>query len=240
VEAQQAAEVSASVAAAQAAIQADLELPAELLEQIATWEREQSMAETEWRSKQSRMHLEFEERKRRLQEQQLGQRKKLRESCDAALRPLYVEGAAVCADLERHLVGKLCRMCEHGPGAGVPQGMLPGALARVRALSFGQLDQPLRAPNCPSRSVGAVPVSSGILVTLEKLCDRNGIQSACHVPRATCHVPRATRRTLHATRRFRAPSATADLFRRPVFAQCCRFRTTRSRASRARDAGRRR
>ena len=53
--------------------------------------------------------------------------------------------------------------------------MLPGALARVRALSFGQLDQPLHAPNCSSHSTGAVPVSSGILVTLEKLCDRNGI-----------------------------------------------------------------
>ena len=173
--------MAASVAAAQAAIQAELQLPPELLERIARWEKEQAAAEGEWRLKQSRMHLEFEERKRRLQEQQLGQRKKLRETCDAALRPLYAEGQAVCANLERHLVGKICKLCEHGAPSGAAaaaaaQGVLPsGVLARVRALSFGQLDQPLRAPSCPSRAVGAIPVSSGILVTLEKLCDRNGI-----------------------------------------------------------------
>merc|ERR1719197_2357375 len=111
VEAQQASEVAASVAAAQAAIQAELQLPPELLERIARWEKEQAAAEGEWRLKQSRMHLEFEDRKRRLQEQQLGQRKKLRETCDAALRPLYASGAQVCADLERFLVGRLCRVC---------------------------------------------------------------------------------------------------------------------------------
>ncbi|EOD17725.1 hypothetical protein EMIHUDRAFT_451293 [Emiliania huxleyi CCMP1516] len=64
----------------------------------------EAAAEGQWRLKQSRMYLEFEERKRRLQEQQMGQRKKLRESCDAALRPLYAEGAAVCSELERLLI----------------------------------------------------------------------------------------------------------------------------------------
>jgi rod shape determining protein RodA len=72
-----------------------VELPSELIDQIVTWERQQTEAEGEWRLKQSRMHLEFEERKRRLQEQQLGQRKKLRESCDAALRPTYETGTSV-------------------------------------------------------------------------------------------------------------------------------------------------
>ncbi|KOO33972.1 hypothetical protein Ctob_012422 [Chrysochromulina tobinii] len=162
-----------------AAILSALELPSELIDQIVAWERQQTEAEGEWRLKQSRMHLEFEERKRRLQEQQLGQRKKLRESCDAALRPTYETGTSVCVELERRLVGKLCRLCEHRPPASsrVPQDMLPGPLARIRAVNFGQLDAPLRAPNCPStsRSVGVVPVSSGILVTLEKLSDRNGI-----------------------------------------------------------------
>ena len=175
----QAAEVVGAVAATQAAILSALELPTELIDQIVAWERQQTEAEGEWRLKQSRMHLEFEERKRRLQEQQLGQRKKLRESCDAALRPTYETGSSVCVELERRLVGKLCRLCEHRPPASsrVPQDMLPGPLARIRAINFGQLDAPLRAPNCPStsRSVGVVPVSSGILVTLEKLSDRNGI-----------------------------------------------------------------
>jgi len=171
----QAAEVAAAVASAQASILAALDLPQSLVDQITGWERQQALVEGEWRLKQSRMHQEFEERKRRLQEQQLGQRKKLRESCDAALQPTYDEGISVCAQLERRLVGKLCRLCEHAPRSGVPQAMLPGPLARIRAVSFGQLDSPLRAPNCPPRSYGAVPVASGILVTLEKLTDRNGI-----------------------------------------------------------------
>ena len=95
-----------------------------LLEQISQWEKEQSEKESEWRLRQSRMHLEFEERKRRLQEQQLGQRKKMRETYDAALRPLYAEGLTVCEALEKHLKGKLCRLCEHGPpSSAVPQSM---------------------------------------------------------------------------------------------------------------------
>mmetsp|Transcript_38170 Transcript_38170/g.124860 ORF Transcript_38170/g.124860 Transcript_38170/m.124860 type:complete len:560 (+) Transcript_38170:337-2016(+) len=105
----------------------------------------------------------------------MGQCKKIRESCDAALRPLYAEGAAVCSELERLLVGRLCRLCEHAPAAAVPQQMLPGPLARVSAVSFGQFESPLRAPGGPSRVLGAVPVSAGILVTLSKICDRNGI-----------------------------------------------------------------
>ena len=58
------------------------------------------------------MNAEFEERKRRLQEQQLGTRKRLKEGCDQALRPLYSEGQALCAELASLLVGRLCRLQE--------------------------------------------------------------------------------------------------------------------------------
>eukprot|EP00965_Chrysotila_dentata_P064139 2123788-Pleurochrysis_carterae.AAC.1 len=52
-----------------------------------------SAAEADWRQRQIRLYAEFEERKRRLQEAQQHQRKKLRESCDEALCPLYTEGS---------------------------------------------------------------------------------------------------------------------------------------------------
>ena len=58
----------------------------------------------------------------------------------------------------------------------MPLSSLPGPLARIKAVAYGQIDSPLKATaHSPSRSVGAVPVSSGIMVTLEKLVDRNGI-----------------------------------------------------------------
>ena len=172
----QAAALAASVAAAQTALAEALEIPAELLAQLAEWERQQLGTEGEWRLRQSRMHLELEERKRRLQEQQLGARKKFREACDSALRPLYTEGTDLCAELSKCLVGKLCRVIEHAPSSGVPQAMLPGPLARIRSVAYGKIDAPLRAPpNCSSRSLSAVPVSSGIVVSLEKFRDRNGI-----------------------------------------------------------------
>ena len=178
--AEQAAEMMAALAAAQAAATARLQLPEGLLEQISAWERLQAEAESEWRLKQSRMNAEFEERKRRLQEQQLGTRKRLKEGCDQALRPLYSEGQALCAELAGLLVGRLCRMQECVP-AGVSgavaraqqRQMLQGPLARITAVSYGRLDQPLQLPHCPSR--GAASVSTGVLVTLEKIFDRNGI-----------------------------------------------------------------
>uniref|UniRef100_A0A7S3SNB7 Uncharacterized protein n=1 Tax=Emiliania huxleyi TaxID=2903 RepID=A0A7S3SNB7_EMIHU len=55
----------------------------------------------------------------------MGQRKKLRESCDAALRPLYAEGAAVCSELEPS-AASAASASEHAPTAAVPQQMLPG------------------------------------------------------------------------------------------------------------------
>ena len=178
--AEQAAEMMAALAAAQAAATARLQLPEGLLEQISAWERLQAEAESEWRLKQSRMNAEFEERKRRLQEQQLGTRKRLKEGCDQALRPLYSEGQALCSELASLLVGRLCRMQECVP-AGVSgavaraqqRQMLQGPLARITAVTYGRLDQPLQLPHCPSR--GAASVSTGVLVTLEKIFDRNGI-----------------------------------------------------------------
>jgi len=176
----QVTQVASAVAAAQAAAQATLPLPAELLVQVAEWEQQQSAAEMDWRQRQTRMTAEFEERKRRLQEHQLGQRKKFRENCDDALRPLYMQGSMLSSQLEQFLRGKLCRLCEFIP-AGMSNGAAstlqrqPGPLARIAGVSFGRIDSPLRAPHCPSRSVGGVPVSSGLLVTLEKLVDRNGI-----------------------------------------------------------------
>jgi len=178
--AEQAAELMAALAEAQAAATARLDLPATLLEQISAWEKQQAEAESEWRHKQTRMNAEFEERKRRLQEQQLGTRKRLKEGCDQALRPLYSEGQALCAELASLLVGRLCRLQECVP-AGVSGAVarvqqrqrLQGPLARISAVTYGRLDQPLQLPHCPSR--GAASVSTGVLVTLEKIFDRNGI-----------------------------------------------------------------
>ena len=131
--------------------------------QISAWEKQQAEAESEWRHKQTRMNAEFEERKRRLQEQQLGTRKRLKEGCDQALRPLYSEGQALCAELASLLVGRLCRLQECVP-AGVSgtvarvqqRQRLQGPLARISAVTYGRLDQPLQLPHCPSRGAASV------------------------------------------------------------------------------------
>jgi len=174
-ESEDVAQMAATVAAVQAQARQALSLPAELLEHVTAWEAQQAGLELEWRQRQSRLHAEFEERKRRLEEQQIGQRKKFREACNEALRPLYEEGAEVCAELEKLLVGKICRICQAAADTAVLPEVQRGPLARIKAISFGKMDSPLRIPNCPSRGMASVPVSAGVLVTLEKIVDRNGI-----------------------------------------------------------------
>ena len=174
-ESEEADRVAAAVAAAQAEAQMALNLPAELLEQVTSWEKQQVLKEGEWRQRQSRLHADFEERKRRLQEQQIGQRKKFRETCDEALRPLYSEGMQVCAELEKQLIGRVCRLCAAANDAMSLNNQQRGPLAKIKGVTFPRIDSPLRIPNCPTRGMASVPVSSGVLVTLEKIVDRNGI-----------------------------------------------------------------
>jgi len=174
----QMAQLAASVAAAQASAQAALDVPSELLQQISAWEKQQSAAEADWRQRQIRLYAEFEERKRRLQEAQQHQRKKLRESCDEALCPLYTEGSVLCAQLEKLLRGKWCRFREFVPATTLASPSLQshsGPLARITGVTFGRIDSPVRMANCPSRSASGVQTSSGVVVTMEKLVDRNGI-----------------------------------------------------------------
>jgi hypothetical protein len=183
------AEIAAAVAASQAAAQEALQLPAELLKSISTWEEQQSAAEADWRQQQARLTAEFEERKRRLQERHMQERKKFRDNSDEALRPIYQEGSALCAQLEEVLGGKLCRFCEAAPGmfaAGSPAAAMQaqshastkrasGPLVRITGVTFGRIDAPIRTMHVSSRGANGTTVSSGLVVTLEKLVDRNGI-----------------------------------------------------------------
>lgn len=169
------AAVTSAVAFAQADAQKSLKLPPELLTHVITWERQQMVSEGEWRHRQSRLNAEFEERKRRLQEQQIGQRKKLRETCDEALRPLYDVGTRICTELENLLVGRLCRLCATASNTSSLSIQHHGPLARIKSVTFSKIDSPLRVPNCPLRSISSMPVSGGVIVTLEKIVDRNGI-----------------------------------------------------------------
>lgn len=183
------AAIAAAVAASQAAAQETLKLPAELLKSISSWEEQQSAAEADWRQRQARLTAEFEERKRRLQERHMQERKKFRDNSDEVLRPVYEEGSALCAQLEDVLRGKLCRFCESAPGmfaAGSPAAAMQaqahasakrasGPLARITGVTFGRIDSPIRTMHLSSRGANGATVSSGLVVTLEKLVDRNGI-----------------------------------------------------------------
>jgi len=181
-EAARLASIAASIAAAQAAAQEALKLPAELLKSVSSWEEQQAVAEADWRQRQARLSAEFEERKRRLQERHMQERKKFRDNSDEALRPIYRQGSALCVQLEAVLNGRLCRFCEAAPAmaaAGLPAAAMQahaaakrasGPLARITGVTFGRIDAPIRtAPR------GASGISSGLVVTLEKLVDRNGI-----------------------------------------------------------------
>mmetsp|Transcript_21427 Transcript_21427/g.59889 ORF Transcript_21427/g.59889 Transcript_21427/m.59889 type:complete len:468 (-) Transcript_21427:980-2383(-) len=50
-----------------------------------------------------------------------------------------------------------------------------GPLARITGVTFGRIDAPIRTMHIGGRVANGVTVSSGLVVTLEKLVDRNGI-----------------------------------------------------------------
>ena len=61
----------------------------------------------------------------------------LAETCDEALRPLYAEGMQVCSELEKLLVGRICRLCPAVGESASLNAQQRGPLVRIKAVRCG-------------------------------------------------------------------------------------------------------